>query len=485
VWPLVALGAIALLAVGGILAAVLAGGGDGGGEAPQEQERAFTQPVAPPDGPLAFGITEANPHLVAPGPQPEAFTAWRDRLTALEPGFLRVLVDWRRVQPSPSQGPDWSQPADGCLRGEPPCAAFSGIADQLRAAKAAGLQPVITILNTPEWAASKPSGCEGDAGPQARMPADLEAYGVLIRSLLELGIAEDVALPWWSAWNEPNHPTFFGPQRRRCDAASPALAPERYAELVRALKAELDAKPGEQRILLGEVAGYSKPKPNAAGAAEFAAALPRDVVCVGAAWAQHAYVKVEGELAADPVRPELLRGVTAALDEHDCEGGPLPVWITPWPAGPRSRRARPNRAAPRVPRRHTRDLGVAVRPVGRDQLARRRHAAASRAVERELRDAWASGRRVQITTQPPERARARGTVKHVAPTGAFAIVGRTHVPIHRIALIRDAAPLPAARRRRGDCTRRRQPAAGRTTTPARSPQIASRCWSAALVRRRA
>jgi hypothetical protein len=334
VWPLVASGAIALLAAGAILAAVLSGGGDDGEPTPPEPERAFTQPVTPPEGALAFGITEANPHLVAPGAQPEAFAPWRDRLAALKPGFLRVLVDWRRVQPSPSQGPDWSQPADGCLRGEPPCAAFAGIADQLRAARAAGLQPVITILNTPEWAAGEPSGCEGDAGPQARMPADLEAYGVLIRSLLELGLAEDVALPWWSAWNEPNHPTFLGPQRERCRTASPALAPERYAELVRTLRAELDAQPGDQRILLGELAALAEPKPNAAGAAEFAAALPRDVVCASAAWAQHAYVRVDDELAGDPVRPELLRDVAAALDAKDCPGGALPMWITETGADP-------------------------------------------------------------------------------------------------------------------------------------------------------
>jgi len=81
--------------------------------------------------------------------------------------------------------------------------------------------------------------------------------------------------------------------------------------------------------------------------------------------------------------------------------------------------------------------------MGRDHLSRRPRTAATRQLERELRDAWADGRRVQITTKPPERARARGTVKHVAPSGAFAIVGRTHVPIDRIARVRDAAPLAA------------------------------------------
>jgi hypothetical protein len=298
------------------------------------------EPAPPPEplAPLAIGITESNPHLIAPGAQPAEFVAWRDRLAALRPRLLRVLVDWRRVQPSPTAGPDWFQPADGCLRGLPPCAAFNGIADQLRAANAAGLQPVVTILNTPDWAASPPGGCEGDAGPRARVPADLEAYRVLVRSLLELGAAEGVALPWWSAWNEPNHPTFLGPQRERCGEASRALTPDAYAELVRAMKAELDAAPGEQRIVLGDVAGFGAPKPDAAGAAEFAAALPADVVCAASVWAQHAYVKVEGELAGDAGgeagAPGLLRGVEDALDAKRCPGGAMPVWITETGADP-------------------------------------------------------------------------------------------------------------------------------------------------------
>ncbi|UGS38095.1 hypothetical protein [Capillimicrobium parvum] len=282
------------------------------------------------------GITEANPHLVAPGPQPGAFTPWRDRLQALQPRYLRILVDWRRVQPTPSQGPDWSQPADGCLRGIPPCAAFSGIADELRAAAAAQMVPVIVILGTPDWAASPPAGCESErAGAAARMPADLEAYRVLIRSLLELGAGERIALPWWSPWNEPNHPLFFGPQRAACDADRAPQSPDRYAELVRAARAELDAAPGDQRIVLGEVAGFDAPRANAVGSAEFARALPDDVVCGAGVWAQHAYAKVAGELAADaadpaaqPGAPRILRGVTDALDAHACPGGPLPVWIT-------------------------------------------------------------------------------------------------------------------------------------------------------------
>ncbi len=338
----------ALLAAGGSLAAILIVVlvvvlTRGGSTAPPPPATQTTATVAPPppapdlpqpgEVPLALGLTEANPHLIAPGDQPPEFAPWRDRAAALRAGVLRVLVDWRRVQPAPDVAPDWSQPADGCLRGQPPCAAFSGIADELRAAKAAGMTPLIVILNTPDWAASPATGCEAStAGPAARMPADLTAYRALIASLLDLARGAQVELPLWAPWNEPNHPLFLGPQRAQCDRDSPALTPALYAQLATAMQAELDAAPGEQRLVLGETAGFDAPRVNAAGAAEFAAALPDDLVCRAAAWGQHAYVKVDDALAADAARqaagsPALLRGVEQALDGHGCPGA-LPVWIT-------------------------------------------------------------------------------------------------------------------------------------------------------------
>jgi len=122
--------------------------------------------------------------------------------------------------------------------------------------------------------------------------------------------------------------------------------------------------------------------------------------------------------------------------------------------------------------------------MGRDPLSRRPRTAVTSQLELVLRDAWASGRRVQITTKPPERARVRGTVKQVAATGAFAVIGRTHVPIHRIARIRDAAPLPAAAEPPTTPDGAIPPPAGQRRLPA-GPRSPAADGQAALVRRRA
>jgi hypothetical protein len=302
-------------------------------------------------------MTEGNPALVTPGEVPPAFAPWRDRLAALHARYLRVLVDWRRIQPSPDVPPDWVKPEDGCIRGTPPCAPYNGIRDQLRAALAANMTPVLVVYGTPEWAiARSPSGelsanaagpapyGEGGAGrggangeetPPGCEPAgttafarapDVHAYQAFVGSLLSLVRAEGVPAAYWSPWNEPNHPAFLAPQRDRCDVEEESNAPPIYAQLARAMREVLGRTPG-QLMLVGEVAGYDRPREMATGAAEMAAQLPADVVCDAAAWAQHAYVSMRGGAAADPATAATLTAVEQALDDKDCEH-PLPVWIT-------------------------------------------------------------------------------------------------------------------------------------------------------------
>jgi hypothetical protein len=277
---------------------------------------------------LALGVTEGNPYLVSPGAVPEQFEPWRDALAGLRPRYLRLLIVWSHLQPRANEPPDWSAPADGCLRGAPPCVPFSGVRDELRAARAAGLEVVVTILATPPWAAARPEGCErGGTSPTSRMPG-LAAYRALVRSLLAEGRREGADLRWWSAWNEPNHPEFLNPQRASCGAAAAPLAARRYAELVRALRDELDAAPGEQHLVLGETAALGASTATTTGAADFARDLPRDVACAAGVWAQHAYVDVRNDLAGASDPDGVVRDVEGALAARHCPGGPPRIWIT-------------------------------------------------------------------------------------------------------------------------------------------------------------
>ncbi|HZO35628.1 MAG TPA: hypothetical protein VFB41_02005 [Solirubrobacteraceae bacterium] len=317
-----------------LASAVLAGCGGGDEGASTASTATTSAPSAPaPSGRFAIGITEANPHLIAPGAQPAAFAPWRDRLVALKPDYVRVLVDWARLQPERGRAPDFAQPADGCLRGGPPCAPYAGLRATLDAIARLKAEPVLVLYGTPPWAARRVAGCERPGTTSYQRMPKLAAYRSFVRSLLALTRSLKLEHVSWSAWNEPNTPGFLNPQRSGCgNDQAKAVSPGLYTKLVRTMATTLGDDPG-QRMLLGETAGVPEGRPKAVGAAEFARHLPDDLVCGAAAWAQHAHLvrprgggkRIDKVPVAETAR--LLTGVERALDGHHCSKQ-VPVWIT-------------------------------------------------------------------------------------------------------------------------------------------------------------
>jgi hypothetical protein len=319
-----------------------------GGEARPSQPPDTTvaqRPVAPPAAApatpapptvLATGLTEANAELlwdaaahpdVAPG-----FAPWRDRLLALKPSFLRLPVYWNRLQPRADRPADLALPADGCARGTPPCGDFAGLTDQLRAIASlqragAGVPAVeVVISGVPDWAARPAAGCERTGAQPFSRPitgAGLAAYQALIAQIAQLAAQEGATLRFWSPWNEPNHPTFVSPQRARCSATDPSLAPAVYAQIATAAKAALDALPGDQQLVLGEMAGTTTPSPRRSTVQEMVAALPDAVACSSRLWSQHDYAQV----SPDPAKPDPVAALEQALDARPCTRG-AHIWVT-------------------------------------------------------------------------------------------------------------------------------------------------------------
>ena len=307
-------------------------------------------PPPPPAKGLAIGLTESNANLLwsSSGPPAAApgFGPYRAALAALHPRYVRVLVDWAALQPSPNAPAALEQTADGCDRGLAPCGTFGGLHDELAAIASAqrgqsGFVPLIVLEGVPAWAALPPSGCERPGtGPFSRpiAPAAIAGYRALIREILALGRSVGLALPWWSPWNEPNHPAFISPQRRTCDGRSPALSPAVYTELARAMAAQLRADAPKDAMVIGELAGIDAPSPRAASVAEFVADLPADVICLGAVWSVHAYPRRgPANFAAGPVGE-----LEGALDARGACGRRARIWVTETGAGaPHAGRARP------------------------------------------------------------------------------------------------------------------------------------------------
>jgi hypothetical protein len=85
--------------------------------------------------------------------------------------------------------------------------------------------------------------------------------------------------------------------------------------IAEAMRAELERVPGDQRLVLGELAGLVTIRPTHTAVDEFIGALPTELVCAADLWTTHAY-----PLGADPVD-----AVDRALRAHGC---PSPLWIT-------------------------------------------------------------------------------------------------------------------------------------------------------------
>ena len=179
------------------------------------------------------------------------------------------------------------------------------------------------IYGAPAWAAQAPGGCERPGTPSAARapkPSALAAYRGLIRGILALARGLGLELPWWSPWNEPNHPYFISPQRAVCAGRASALSPAVYTGLVRALQAELAADAHPHRLVLGDLAGFVAPSPFAVGVGEFVAALPDDVACAAGAWAVHYGLAGRARRAEATVT-----ALERALAARRCTA---PIWVT-------------------------------------------------------------------------------------------------------------------------------------------------------------
>jgi hypothetical protein len=280
----------------------------------------------PPDAPaLAVGITEPNPNFFATGEIAEPFGHWRDELVKMHPAYYRVIVDWSALQPETGKPPIFDSPNQGCLRDKPPCAAFGGIRSVFKALgerqKAdGGWEALVVLVGTPEWAASPPSGCERKGTlPRSRPPKPgygMKAYGVFVDFVLEEARRDGVDVHYWAPWNEPNHPFFISPQRKRCATKAKSAAVGPYVEMARMLKAALDKAPGDQELVLGELAGLPDPGPKSASVDEFISDVPKDLACGVKVWTQHGYIG-----GVNPVDD-----VERALTRKGCKKPAL--WIT-------------------------------------------------------------------------------------------------------------------------------------------------------------
>jgi hypothetical protein len=168
-----------------------------------------------PSRPLVTGV-------VLPGSADELSLA---RTRAAGASVVRLNVNWRAVAPAGAERPaefDATDPSD-------PAYEWADVDERVKAAVEAGLEPILTLVEAPDWAAPTRRD-RGQDGPTRPDPA---AYGQFAEAAARRYSGATLGLPrvrYWQAWNEPNVSIYLMPQTERGRRVSPFL----YRRLVNA-----------------------------------------------------------------------------------------------------------------------------------------------------------------------------------------------------------------------------------------------------------
>ena len=241
-----------------------------------------------------------------------------DRASMAQASMIRTIADWRQIAPArPRKATDSFDPAY----------AFGNLDDLVRNAQRRGLQVMITIWGTPQWA-------NGGDGPNVAptRASDMADFG---RAIADRYSGRHAGFPHvgrYSIWNEPNLEIFLAPQ---FDRNGTIVSPRTYATLYRAGYAGIKAGNPTALVAIGETSNQGRDRPARGAAADsvapgtFARLLARERNLSFDAYATHPYpdppgrsADGEGSLAErHPVAVAAVRGVARPVvqaPEHPC-----------------------------------------------------------------------------------------------------------------------------------------------------------------------
>src|SRR5262245_26073924 len=223
---------------------------------------------------------------------------WRqDRASMLDEAakanasVVRTTVYWNRI--SPTRPANAANPFDSAYR-------FDDLDDLVRSAQLRGMEVLLTIWGTPDWA----NGGKG-ANVAPTNVSTLTAFSRALASRYSGRYAGYPFVKFFSIWNEPNLEQFLSPT---FDSKGKPVAPFTYAKLYRAAYAGIKAGSSKAQVGIGETSprGRDKPSPgkvqDSIAPATFARLLSTARPRVKFdAWAHHPY-SILGQGPLQPAR---------------------------------------------------------------------------------------------------------------------------------------------------------------------------------------
>jgi Cellulase (glycosyl hydrolase family 5) len=271
----------------------------------------------------------AMPGRMLVGFQDDASFRWApDRATSLDTArsanatVIRTIVSWKDA--AASRPTDARDSFDSAYH-------FDDLDDLVRSAQQRGIELLLTIWATPEWA----NGGQTPSHPPTASQ-DLEDFAYALADRYSGRHAGYPAVRLYSAWNEPNLEQFLAPQ---FDEAGESMSPGLYAEIARAVDGGVKAANPDALVAIGETSPRGQDRPSRGtvqdshSPARFARLLSEQEPALRFdAWAQHPYPPRPGIAPARSVRwPRVALGNLERFGESlDVWFGRTgtPVWIT-------------------------------------------------------------------------------------------------------------------------------------------------------------
>jgi hypothetical protein len=174
---------------------------------------------------------------------------WLDRAVADKAGIIRVTVNWRSSVRSSGPPAHPTSPAD-------PAYHFTHLDQTIRSARSRGLQVMLTVYNTPQWAqdGNPPQGI--NPGAWKPDPKPLGQFGEALARRYSGHFRSLPRVPYFELWTEPNLTQFLAPQWE----GKKKVAPLRYRRMLNSFYAGVHAAQPGATVIAGALAPFGDPR---------------------------------------------------------------------------------------------------------------------------------------------------------------------------------------------------------------------------------
>ena len=171
---------------------------------------------------------------------------------------VRLWLGWASVAPQLAEKPADFNPRDPA----DPQYYWPFFDQEVTAAVAAGLDPIVMIVNAPEWAERQviPNFKRGTGRPS---PAELRNFAIAAARRYSGDFAGLPRVRRWQVWNEPNGSGYLNPQydtplNQPVTAESKPVSPDVYRPMVNALAAGVHSVHRDNVVVAGGLSPFGK-----------------------------------------------------------------------------------------------------------------------------------------------------------------------------------------------------------------------------------